>query len=280
MGERDGIRSEAVLAVFLFFSVLLLLFNGTLKSQGARRNMGHMFQGVQRVAGVGSSYVKNGFGSIKRLREMRVQYEAALERLGKYQGLERNLVELRRQNSELKKILGLSAEIPYEHIPARIIGGDPSNLFSTITIDQGLMDGIGAGMAVCAFQDGFFGLLGKVVTVSAHSAQVRPILDPDHFVAGRLQKSRFEGLINGKGDDEGHLIMRYVRKSAGDSVGINELVVTSGMHSIYPPGIFIGRVAQIQTYEYATSIELVLVPVIDTGKTEYVFVLKEQETSL
>lgn len=275
MRERGdgGVRPEAVLAVLLVISILFMIFTGVFRER-YDRNWGSSFVlGVQRVTGSAMERIKDGFGSLKRLREMRLQYESALEKLSDYQGLERNVVELRRENDELKRQLGYSASIEFEHIPARIIARDPSNLFASLTIDKGTDEGIRVGVVVTAFQDGFFGLLGKVVTVGKYSAQIRPIIDPDNFVAARLQRNRFEGLVEGRGNENGELMMRYVRKSAGTSIGVNDLIVTSGMKSLYPPGIVIGRVKEVRSREYSTSLELVLVPIIDVTKVEYVFIL-------
>ncbi len=273
-GSDTGVRPEAVLIVLLIISVLLILFTGTLKD-GAGRELGSRAAlGLQRIFGRASDRIHDGFGSLKKLREMREQYEVALDRLSAYQGLERNVVELKRENDELREILGFSAGIEQEHIPARVIAGDPSNLFSTITVDVGTYDGIRVGMVVTAFQDGFFGLLGKVVSVGTKSSQVRPLVDPDNYVAARLQQGRWEGLVEGRGDDSGGLLMRYVPKTAGSEIAVNDLVVTSGMQSVYPPGIYIGRVQEVRSREYSNSLEITLVPIVDTSRTEYVFVLQ------
>jgi rod shape-determining protein MreC len=275
MRERDdgGMRPEAVLAVLLIASVLLIIFSGPLHDQSGKEWGGRFVLGVQRVTGTFTERIKDGFGSLRRLREMRLQYESALAKLSDYQGLERDLIELKRENESLKRQLGYSASLDYEHIPARIIARDPSNLFSSITIDKGTADGLRIGAVVTSFQDGFFGLLGKVITVSKHSAQIRPVVDPDHYVAGRLQQNRYEGLVEGRGNENGELIMRYVRKSAGPDIRINDIVITSGLQSIYPPGIVIGRIKEIRSRDYATSLELVLQPIIDITKAEYVFIL-------
>ena len=217
MRERSdgGARPEAVLAVLLILSIVFLLFSDSSRDDRGRGMGSRSVLAVQRLFGNVGSGVKDGFGSLRKLREMRVQYESALDRLSSYQGLERDVVELRRENAELRSQLGFSAGIEYDHIPARIIAGDPSNLFSTITIDVGTYDGIRSGMVVTAFQDGFFGLIGKVIVVGARSSQVRPIIDPDNYVASRFQQGRWEGLVEGRGDAEGGLLMRYVRKTAG-----------------------------------------------------------------
>jgi len=271
-GDGD-VRPEAVLAILLIISILLIIFSGPLRDHSDKEWGSRFVLGIQRVTGTATERIKDGFGSLGRLREMRLQYESALTKLSDYQGLERDLVELRRENDELKRQLGFSAGMDFDHIPARLIARDPSNLFSSITIDKGSYDGVKVGAVVTAFQDGFFGLLGKVITVAGHSAQVRPVVDPDHFVAGRLQQNRYEGLVEGRGNENGELIMRYVRKSAGVSIRVNDLVVTSGMQSIYPQGIVIGRIEEIRSRDYATSLELILEPIIDVTRAEYVFVL-------
>ena len=279
MAVRDrgegGIRPEAVLAILLILSILMIIFSGVMRERTGREWGTRALLSVQRSLGRATESVKEGFGSLRRLREMRVQYESALERLGEYQGLERNYLDLQRENDELKRQLGYSSGMELNNVPARIVAGDPSNLFSTLTIDAGRGQGVEVGMAVTAFQDGFFGLVGKVVSVDGRSSQVRPLIDPDHYVAARLHSQRYDGLVGGRGGSGGELLMRYVQKRAGADIGVHDLVVTSGMQSLYPPGIYIGRVEEVRSKEYDTSLELVLRPIIDIRRTEYVFVVKE-----
>lgn len=275
MRERSdaGIRSEAVLVLLLILSVLLIIFTRVVEGRMIRERGGRLILFIQRSVGVSLERVKDGFGSLRRLKEMRIQYESVLRTLSDYRGIEREAVELRRENQALKDQLGFSLEMELSNIPARIIGRDPSNLFSSITVDKGSLDGIRLGAAVTAFQDGFFGLMGKVESVGTRSSRIRPIADQDLYVAGRLEESRHQGLVQGRGDENGELLMRYVHKSAGASIGVNDLVVTSGMSSIYPSGIYVGRVSEVRSREYANSLDIVLVPIIDVRSAEYVFIL-------
>jgi len=274
--KNGGVRPEALLIILLIVSILIVVFSGALNKRSERGEWtSRVLLRVQQFSGELTYRVKNLFGTITRLQKMREQYEIVLNKLSDYQGFERSMIELRRENEELKRQLGYAKSIEYDTIPARIIARDPSNLFSTITIDRGTADGIRAGATVTAFQDGFFGLLGKVVSVGKVSSLVRPVIDPDHYVAGLLQRSRVEGLVEGLGNEEGELIMRYVRKSAGELISVNGLVVTSGLQSLYQRGIVIGRVKEIRSREYAASLELILVPVIDVTRIEYVFVSED-----
>ena len=276
MRERSDkvIRSEALLILLLILSVLLMIFTSVLEQGMIRERGGRLILFIQRSFGTSLERIKDGFGSLRRLREMRVQYESVLQTLSDYRGIEREAVELRRENRVLKDQLGFSREMEFTNIPARIIARDPSNLFSSITIDKGSMDGIRVGTAVTSFQDGFFGLMGKIESVGTRSSQVRPIVDQDIYVAGRMERSRHQGLVQGRGNENGELIMRYVNKSARAAIGVNDLVVTSGMNSIYPPGIHVGRVSEVRSLEYANSLDIILVPIINVGSAEYVFLLK------
>ncbi len=275
MRERSdgGIRPEAVLAVLLIISILLILFTGSLNNDEGRAIGSRTVLSIQSLFGRTAGGIKDGFGSLRKLKEMRGQYESALDKLSSYQGLEGDVVELRRENDQLKEMLGFSVGMELDHIPAQIIAGDPSNLFSTITIDVGTNDGITVGMVVTAFQDGFFGLIGKIVTVGKRSSQVRPMVDPDNYVASRLQQGRWEGLVEGRGDEDGQLTMNYVRKTASSEIGNNDLVVTSGTQSIYPSELYVGRVREVRSREYSNSLEIILTPIIDITRAEYVFVL-------
>jgi rod shape-determining protein MreC len=115
--------------------------------------------------------------------------------------------------------------------------------------------------------------VGKVTEVYAESALVLPILDPAVYVAARLAESRYEGLVNGNGQRAGNLLMRYVDRQARFSVESSDLVVTSGMRSIYPAGLRIGMVTAIQGRSYESSLEIDLDPIVDFPRLEYVFVL-------
>jgi len=279
MRERGdgGAHPQAVLAVLLIVSIMLIFFSSTFEARTGRQWGRQFIHAVQRFTGSTAEQIKDGFASLKRLHETRALYESLLKELSEYQGLEHDTVELRRENEEFRRLLRFSEEMKFDHLPARIIGGDPSNLFGSRTIDKGTHDGIRLGMVVVAFENGFFGLVGKVVSVSRHSSQLRTIVDPNHFVAARIQRNRFEGLVEGRGNEEAELVMRYVRKSAGSVTQVNDLVLTSGMQSLYPKGIVIGRVKEIRSREYSSSLDLILRPLVTIAKTEYVFVLRSRQ---
>lgn len=226
-------------------------------------------RGVSEVGGFFSRVV-NSLGELRRLRD---SYEQLQDTLHDYRINERELVELRRENARLQEMLGFSESLSYEHVVAEAIGRDSGNLFTTIIINKGSAHGIVRNQPVVTYQGGFQGLVGRVVEVAAVSALVLPVYDVTCYVPGRLQKTRYTGLSRGGGDFLSLLRMTSVPKSAREQINVGDLVVTSGLSSIYPKDIYIGRVRRIGAKEWEASLELDIEPIVDFSRLEYVFVL-------
>jgi len=126
---------------------------------------------------------------------------------------------------------------------------------------------------VVAFQGGLQGLVGRVVVTAALTSTVQPITDPGSYVAARLADARFDGLVAGSPAGSGMLVMSYVKKLALQEVQYGELVITSGMGQLFPEGIHIGRVREMQAKGYEASLELEIEPIVDFSRLEYVFIL-------
>lgn len=216
---------------------------------------------------------KNKLNAISELRELQEAHSEALERLDAYTGIERYVTELKKENEILRNQLEFSGNIENDHISCEIISKAPENLFASLVINKGAREGIVKNMAVTAYQDGIYGLVGKVINVGNSSSIVMPIFDSTSYISARLQKSRYEGLVNGAGGASDLIEMNYVKKTARSEISKGDMIITSGMKSIFPKGLNIGRVSEINSDDYVTSLEIKIEPVIDFSKLEYVYVI-------
>jgi len=268
-------RTGATLGSLLVVSFLLLAFSSGSVAVKPKQIGLSVFSAFDNAFTQLGGFFARTVTSVSELQKLRVKYSELEKQLGEYETIERDVVELREENSMLKEQLGFAQTLSYVNIPAEVIGNDPSNISSTIIINKGSRQGVQKDMPVVAFQDGFQGLVGKTLVVSANSSIVLPVLDPNCYVGARLQSSRFEGLVNGAGTAEGDLDMSYVPKSARDVIQYGDLVITAGLNSIYPKGIYIGRVRSISAKAWETSLDLRIQPIIDFSRLEYVFVVKK-----
>lgn len=186
---------------------------------------------------------------------------------------------LESQAARLTDLLGLRQSLAPRSVPAVVIANGLSNFRWTITIDRGSADGIAIDQPVITGSAQAPMLVGKVVQVSAISAEVQLIIDRDSAVAGRLSISQETGLVQGQGD--GDLRMSLV--NPGTVVQGNETVVTQGYEvngqtGLYPPGLVIGQVSRVIPGASDLQEFVTVRPAVDFSALEFVLVMQTQGT--
>ena len=274
-------KKRLSLEVYVFAALTLVSFSMLLFSTGdlmrGFQDAGlSMFSGVRgRVSDV-SSVVSRTVLSAQELFRLRAEHAELLEQISRYERLERSAAEIFQENVRLREQLGFSQELNYSHIPARLVGRDPDNLYSALVINKGRSSGVARNMAVIAWQGGSQALVGKVIEANAFDSLVMPLYDSSLLVSSRFATSRFEGIVEGQGSVDSPLRMRFISKRARDEISQGDLVITSGMGGIYPSDINIGRVSGVAYREYEISMEVEVEPLIDFSRLEYVFVIEEK----
>jgi rod shape-determining protein MreC len=257
-------------------SIGLLLFSGGnfifhLKNTGLS-----LFSGVRGGIYEFTSAVSRTVLSVKELANLRKEYAELLKQLERYEELERSNAEIYQENIRLREQLGFAQTLRYKRIPAQISGRDPNNLFSAVVINKGSFAGVTRDMTVVAWQNGTQSLVGKVIQIGAFESLIMPIFDNNALVSSRLSVTRYEGIVEGQGNQETPLLMRFVPKRAREEINIGDIVVSSGMGGIYPAEINIGRVNNISSPEYETTLEIEVIPMIDFSRLEYVYLIEKE----
>jgi rod shape-determining protein MreC len=276
--QKRRIKAEVYIFALLSLISFLVLFFSTRSFIVDFKDMGlSLFSGFRGGIHKVSSLVSQTVHSIYELASLRREYAELSGRITRYEQLERNAAEIDQENRRLREQLGFSQTIRYRHIPAEIIGRDPDNLFTAFVINKGKYSGVGNNMAVIAFHNGTQGLVGKVIQTGQFESLVMPLYDQSCSVASRLAISRYEGIVEGQGSPDEPLLMRFIRKRARDEINYGDMIVSSGLGGVYPAGINIGRVSGVNYQEYEISMEVILEPVIDFSRLEYVFVIDSQK---
>ena len=262
-----------LLTLLLIISSVLLTFSGgrfivDFKSVGFS-----VASGTENAVHSVSSFVTDAVSAVRELADLRSKYMALSEKLKDYELLQRSNADIRRENRELKELLGFADTIAYKNIPAQITGFDPDNLYSGIIINRGTKHGVRKNMPVLAFQGSNVGLVGKIVQTGRDSSMIIPIYDYQCYVAASVQTTKHRGLVNGQGAADLPLIMQYVQKRAKDEIGIGDRILASGENNLFPKDSPIGIITGIKVHDYETYLELTVQPIIDFSRLDYVFVL-------
>lgn len=115
------------------------------------------------------------------------------------------------------------------------------------------------------------GPVGRVHRVFENGASVVLITDVNSAVAVRLQSSRIEGILEGRGDNTCYL--KYVSKEVGVKAG--DKLITSGLDGIYPAGLLIGIISDVQVEGEEMFKVIKVAPIQDIRAVEEVAILKK-----
>jgi rod shape-determining protein MreC len=194
------------------------------------------FAEVQRATTGGVRAVRGVWDGYFALQNAHRQNEA-LKRENDYLRVKlQQTRELALESQSLRAALALRDRSRVPMRAAEIIGTSATADFRTVTIDRGTADGIRADMpVVCAS-----GAVGRVVFPARHAAKVQLLVDRNAAVAVKVDRpeSGAQGIAMGSG--ESLLRLEYVSTTADVKVG--DLVVTSGIDGVYPPGFAVGRI--------------------------------------
>lgn len=189
------------------------------------------------------------------LRLENMQLRAAVQALG----------EARSENERLKQLLAWAEKTPEPEIPARVVGVNPVAKLLSVRISSGERQGVFQGMSVVTPD----GIVGQVIRTTGGYADVALVTDPQSRVGVRVQRSRARGTAAGAGS--GPLKLENMLRT--EDVEDGDLIITSGTDGVYPPGLVVGRVANLQKKEHGMFQAADIVPAVDTTKLEEVLVV-------
>ena len=180
------------------------------------------------------------------------------------------LKEIESENETLRRLLGFTQANPTHsykaaEVKGRVIGRDPSNFLSYLTIDSGSQQGIEKGMPVVTER----GLVGRITDVGSNWAKVMLIIDPSSSVNALIQSSRATGVVEGQVG--GSLVMKYIPQ--GETVNVNDIVLTSGLGGNFPKKLIIGQVTAVQQRDIEMFQQADIRPTVDFNNLEIVLVI-------
>lgn len=175
------------------------------------------------------------------------------------------LKEVELSHQRLKKLFAFKKTLYKKVVAAEVIGRDPSPWYKTIIINKGSREGVERGMPVVIPE----GIAGLVTDVSSTHAKILLVIDQNSAVDALIQRNRARGII--KGEPSGRLLLQYVQRKHDIHVG--DIVVSSGLDGVFPKGIRIGYVHEVDKPDSGVFQQLAVTPFGDFEKLEEVLVV-------
>lgn len=194
--------------------------------------------------------------------------------------------ELRKQNEELKKLQAdlevLKAEnawlrdfldvknsdLEFSFADALVIGRNAGASHDTLTLNRGSLHGIEKGMVVIAGQ----GLVGRINEVGLTTCEVICITDISSSIGALVERSAMIGIVDGYYEENCRFHYTTGFEDSSDIV-VGDTVISSGKGSIYPYGLKIGTVIEVQLDDASRSVIATVKPSVDFENIDRVMII-------
>lgn len=228
------------LVFFVVLSLLLLFIDARYRYlESTRSALSVLVSPIQRLATLpGALWQQTGdfFSTQSRLVEdnqlRHQQHERDAAQLSQLQALQQ-------ENQQLRNLLALPQRGELVMQPAEIVYAERDIFKRKVLIDKGANADVLIGQVV--MDD--IGIVGQVTRVYPWLSEVTLVTEKDHAVPVQVLRNGLRTIVFGAGDTS-QLSLRYMPISSDIQDG--DMLVTSGIDGIYPPGIPVARVVKIE----------------------------------
>ena len=208
----------------------------------------------------------------QKLSDLQKENEELRAQLDDYRDRIYNAKMLEEENKWLSDYLGLKKEhSDFLFEEASVIGRESGNYSTVYTLSKGTMHDIKVNMPVIT-EDG---VVGYVTEVGPTWCRAVSIIETASAVGAYIERSGELGLIEGSYELRFEGKCRMIRLPADADVHEGDRVLTSGLGSLSPRGLFVGEVVSVDADPYSRTLTAVVQPKVDYSSLVKVMIIKD-----
>jgi len=239
---KQGAPARVKMTLFACISIALLLADARMNAlKTVRQVVGTVLYPLQMAAllprdaifGVGD-YFSSLSALEKQVRDLKQQQIASAQALQQAQ-------LYNAENAQLRKLLDARERVPGKSLLAEILYDARDSSSRKIVLDRGIQQGVQLGLPVIDNQ----GVVGQVTRVFPFTAEVTLLTDKEQAIPVQVLRSGLRSVAYGRGQS-GQLELRFVAAQQTDNVVVGDILITSGIDGVYPAGLAVARVTQVE----------------------------------
>lgn len=176
------------------------------------------------------------------------------------------MTQLQDENKHLRALLELRPALQVKSVAAEILYDTPDPYSRKVVIDHGSAQGVLAGSPVI----NELGVVGQVTRVYPLSSEVTLLTDKDAAMPVLNPRTQQRSAAFGSGDSNG-MELRYLAGNA--DVQKDDVLTTSGVDGVYPPGLPVARVMAVERRAQTGFAHISLAPAAPADGVRHVLVL-------
>jgi rod shape-determining protein MreC len=256
----------SALAIFLMVADARLGLSGPVRS--ALAGVLYPLQWLGLQPGRAGQALGNHLASLERAQ---AEALAARQELAKQLLRGGQVEQLSLENRQLRQLLELREQLPPSSRAAEIVYEAADPYSRKVVLDKGALAGIERGSPVIDAN----AVIGQVTRVHPLSSEVTLVIDRELSIPVLNPRTGVRSVAYGE-PALGVLELRFMASNADIQVG--DLLTTSGVDGVYPPGLPVARVSHIERRAESTFARILCEPLAQVAAARHVLVLTPLQT--
>ncbi|HZW13734.1 MAG TPA: rod shape-determining protein MreC [Noviherbaspirillum sp.] len=264
---KQGASARAKVVFFSLIALILLVADSRLRSLTTiRQFVGTMLYPLQAAALMprDAAYMVNDYFST--LSAMKKENDnLKLQQVANAQTLQQ-VQQLSSENAQLRKLLAANERLPVKSVMSEILYDARDAFTRKIVLDRGSRHGVTTGQPV--IDD--IGVVGQVTRVFPFTSEVTLLTDKDQAIPVQVVRSGLRSIAYGQGHS-GSLDLRFMPANADIKNG--DVLVTSGIDGVYPAGLSVAKVVQVESKSSDAFARIVCQPLAGIDRNRQLLIL-------
>ena len=239
---RQGASALSKLLLFSALALFLMVADARFKlMQPMRIVVASVLYPMQWMLVRPVLWVEDGARHFESLTSAQNEVEVALQKLRLQSYRASQVEQLTLENARLRSLLELRERIATPMRAAQVLYDAADPYTRKVIIDKGLLQGVLAGSPVLDER----GVLGQVTRVYPSVSEVTLVIDAEQAIPVLNTRTGARAVAFGDpGIQAGALELRFMATNADVQPG--DLLTTSGVDGVYPPGLPVARVDKVE----------------------------------
>lgn len=267
---RQGPSAVSKLAFFSALALFLMVADTRFKIvQPLRAGLATVLYPVQWAVMQPLAWAGQGGQYFQALQSAQANEDAAHRKLN-FQSVRANQVEqLDLENSRLRHLLALRERVTTPAQAAQVLYDAADPYTRKVVVDRGLVAGVVAGSPVVDE----LGVLGQVTRVYPMVSEVTLVTDRDQAIPVLNTRTGARGVAFGDSVLRSNALeLRFMAADADVQSG--DLLTTSGVDGVYPPGLPVARVNSVERRADSGFARISCTPVAGVSAVVHVMILQ------
>jgi len=264
---KQGASARAKVVFFSLIAIALLVADARMRSLSViRQVVGSALYPLQMAALVPRDAFNRTGDYFTSLTSLQQENRNLTRELSVNAQLLQQSQQLFAENAQLRKLLGASERLLVKSLMSEILYDARDAFTRKIVLDRGSQNGVALGQPV--IDD--VGVVGQVTRLFPFTSEVTLLTDKDQAISVQVVRNGLRSVAYGRGQS-GVLDLKFMATNADIQKG--DTLVTSGIDGVFPAGLAVARVVQVENKSNDAFAHIVCQPSAGVDRNRQLLVL-------